>query len=366
MLGREPGQRLHRAHGLRRHGSARRSTRPTAAGPFAHEPRRAHLHDRPDERDETRAEPARHRAERRRHARVRHLPDDPRRDRRRSRRATRSLQRVRSSELPTDALGLSILRGKIDFFTSRPFWSDRGWGGCWSCHPDGRTDNVTWSFEAGPRQTISLDGTFSSLEHSGRPAPAQLDAGARREPGFRAEHARHLRRPWLHRHATPTSTADGHHARFRSQRPELRPRQLRTARCSRPTSRTGSRFGVRSAIAPPSTSGDPAHGRTIFGSAAPNGANCVACHSGVKWTTSRVTYDPADVNPVPGTDTGIVNLPDVLSVFLNGFNSTAGAGRACEVPPPPCAAERVRIVRQVGTLLGHRIRSRSVTARSAP
>ena len=55
------------------------------------------------------------------------------------------------------------------------------------------------------------------------------------------------------------------------------------------------------------------------------------------------------MNPVPGTDTGIVNIADPLGVFLNGFNSAAGAGRACEVPPPPGATERLRIVRQVGT-----------------
>ena len=77
------------------------------------------------------------------------------------------LQRARSADLPTDALGQSIVRGKIDFFTSRPFWSDRGWANCGSCHPDGRTDQVTWSFEAGPRQTVSLDGTFSNTDHLG-------------------------------------------------------------------------------------------------------------------------------------------------------------------------------------------------------
>jgi hypothetical protein len=45
---------------------------------------------------------------------------------------------------------------------------------------------------------------------------------------------------------------------------------------------------------------------------------------------------------------------------LNGFNSMNGAGRVCEVPPPPpgvdvggsVASERIRIVRQVGTFTG--------------
>ncbi|MCX5747278.1 MAG: hypothetical protein NT062_32830, partial [Proteobacteria bacterium] len=36
-----------------------------------------------------------------------------------------------------------------------------GWSSCTSCHPDGLTDNVTWVFGSGPRQTTSQDGTFS-------------------------------------------------------------------------------------------------------------------------------------------------------------------------------------------------------------
>jgi DNA-binding beta-propeller fold protein YncE len=34
------------------------------------------------------------------------------------------------------------------------------WGACIVCHPGGRSDNITWMFDAGPRQTISLDGMF--------------------------------------------------------------------------------------------------------------------------------------------------------------------------------------------------------------
>src|SRR5207244_1969500 len=33
--------------------------------------------------------------------------------------------------------------------------------GCASCHPDGLTDNVTWSFPDGPRQSLPLDAFFS-------------------------------------------------------------------------------------------------------------------------------------------------------------------------------------------------------------
>ena len=38
---------------------------------------------------------------------------------------------------------------------------DNGWSSCASCHDDGHSDNVTWIFETGPRQTIPLEGTFA-------------------------------------------------------------------------------------------------------------------------------------------------------------------------------------------------------------
>lgn len=255
------------------------------------------------------------------------------------------VQRVRSSELPTDLLELSILRGKIDFFTSRPFWSDRGWGGCWSCHPDGRTDNVTWSFEAGPRQTISLDGTFSNVEGFGDQRLLNWTPVRDENPDFELN----TRGIFGGRGFIVTNTdvnADGitpdSDPNVRNFGPASSGRALQQDDITNWIA-----FAVRSPIAPPSTSGDPERGRQLFGDASPAGANCVACHSGAKWTTSRVTYDPTDVNPIPGTDAGIVNV--FGGVFLNGFNGAAGAGRACEVPAPPGAQERLRIMRQIGT-----------------
>src|SRR5207244_13222322 len=38
-------------------------------------------------------------------------------------------------------------------------------GACIVCHLNGRSDIVTWMFDAGPRQTISLDGTFNKQNH---------------------------------------------------------------------------------------------------------------------------------------------------------------------------------------------------------
>jgi YVTN family beta-propeller protein len=57
-----------------------------------------------------------------------------------------------------------VLRGKRFFNTGTARWSLRGqgWGACQSCHADGLTDNVTWYFARGPRQSTSLDGSFAS------------------------------------------------------------------------------------------------------------------------------------------------------------------------------------------------------------
>ncbi len=69
-----------------------------------------------------------------------------------------------------------VLRGKELFHSSRGgaapgptadgrdagyVMSDNGWGSCFNCHPFGLADGVTWSFQSGPRQTVSLDGSFS-------------------------------------------------------------------------------------------------------------------------------------------------------------------------------------------------------------
>ena len=54
----------------------------------------------------------------------------------------------------------------IDPLAFRNKASDNAWSSCASCHEDGHSDNVTWIFPTGPRQTIPLEGTFvkGSLE----------------------------------------------------------------------------------------------------------------------------------------------------------------------------------------------------------
>jgi len=79
---------------------------------------------------------------------------------------------VASVATPPDSMAVRL--GRHFYFTGRGRWSSggeagnnngarggQGWSSCGSCHPDGYSDNITWQFGAGPRQTSSQDGTFS-------------------------------------------------------------------------------------------------------------------------------------------------------------------------------------------------------------
>jgi YVTN family beta-propeller protein len=77
---------------------------------------------------------------------------------------------VESAPPPGTAAEQAVARGRRFYFTGRGRWSfagqnggkgGEGWSSCGSCHPDGLSDNVTWVFAAGPRQTTSQDGSFS-------------------------------------------------------------------------------------------------------------------------------------------------------------------------------------------------------------
>ncbi len=85
-----------------------------------------------------------------------------------------AVDNVRSSDLPvpgTDAAKLLV--GKALFNSSTGVQlpelgvqtplrlSNEGWSGCVSCHPFGLTDGIVWIFGAGPRRTLPLNGTFN-------------------------------------------------------------------------------------------------------------------------------------------------------------------------------------------------------------
>ncbi len=69
--------------------------------------------------------------------------------------------KIVATTAPLAGLETEINKGRRDYFTARARWSKETWSSCGSCHPDGLSDNMTWSFPSGPRQSTSMDGTFS-------------------------------------------------------------------------------------------------------------------------------------------------------------------------------------------------------------
>lgn len=228
--------------------------------------------------------------------------------------------------------------------------SDTGWGACYSCHPSGLADGVTWLFPDGPRQSISMEST---AEHP-QPNTAQLNANG--APVL----------PFFHQRALNWSAV----------RDEVQDFELNIRAVSggqglirdgqgvfnlTPTANTGRdadldaiaayiSFGIRAPVSPlrPKNAfggqADPeiGQGRALFAA-----ANCQACHGGPNWTRSRIdfmppplgetivdgqlvkflvnvgTFDPTAFNEVRGVGTTIVpangalgfNVPSLLSVF---------------------------------------------------
>jgi cytochrome c peroxidase len=79
------------------------------------------------------------------------------------------VQTARASALPMPNTQAATVRlGAELFYSGRGpdgRMSQESWGGCIVCHPGGRADGITFMFEAGPRQTIPLDGMFNKQDH---------------------------------------------------------------------------------------------------------------------------------------------------------------------------------------------------------
>lgn len=190
-------------------------------------------------------------------------------------------------------------RGRRFFFTGRGRWSNNGWSSCASCHPGGLTDNVTWRFAAGPRQSTSLDGSFShgpgpqkhrifnwtgifdevhDFERNTRGTSGGLGAVTTGDCGNLAGETQlmlgaNLGQPVREVQATGcTDDWDDVEAYMKTIRP---PR--------------GRRFLDAASVA---------RGAALFGmpNAGENNGGCVACHGGAGWTASRRFWTPSSAN----------------------------------------------------------------------
>jgi YVTN family beta-propeller protein len=196
----------------------------------------------------------------------------------------------------------AVLVGKLAFFTAlgvpddglfdlpirdiepvdfRNKASDNGWSGCGSCHPDGLSDNVTWIFGTGPRNTVPLDGFFAK-DNPGDQRISNYSAVMGSITDFN-NNSRNVQggigfagdppNPNIFQHGFTQGASDALDAMTL---------WVQT---------------VRAPIMPAIAASDVTAGRAVFED------NCASCHGGAKWTKSQVVYlnNPTfDSNPAAG------------------------------------------------------------------
>lgn len=197
-----------------------------------------------------------------------------------------------------------IWRGKRFFNTGTGIWSKEGWGSCQGCHPMGLTDNVTWQFAAGPRQTISLDGQYASNDPEDMRAlnwTAIFDETADFELNTRGVSGgtgaiRNDGGPIVSDAGPPFSAVvveDGSTENHQALNGSLTFLARNTAVCTNANTCPDWDLidayirSVRSPRAPASAADQVARGRLLF-----EDAGCTKCHAGPKWTVSRTFYVP--------------------------------------------------------------------------
>lgn len=202
--------------------------------------------------------------------------------------------------------------GRRFFFTGRGRWSNSGWSDCASCHPDGLTDNITWSFAAGPRQSTSVDGSYShgpgpqqqrifnwtgifdemhDFERNTRGVSGGKGAVTRPDPAIPGAQCGTL--------AQEVQVAISGDGLGRAVKVD----QDQAGTCTHDWDKIDA---WAKTVRPPHAlrKVDPAavmRGATLFGepTATANNAGCVKCHGGPGWTASRRAFAPGPIEPSP-------------------------------------------------------------------
>jgi hypothetical protein len=220
--------------------------------------------------------------------------------------------------------------------------SDNAWSSCASCHPDGLSDNVTWIFDTGPRQTIPLDATFAkdspadqrilnwNAVRGSNPDFNQNSRGVQGGCGFASAElaGEDPPNPCTNDNAlTPVDPAIFNHGRSQGVSDALDVQTLWIQT-------------VRPPILP------------LVGSAAQRNAGaalfenrCASCHGGAKWSKSQVIYadNPAfTADPNRAVNPGVPRDPGVTNAGAQIVSYT--------VPPPPGGGgDTLRFLDPIGT-----------------
>jgi hypothetical protein len=199
--------------------------------------------------------------------------------------------------------------GKRFFNTGLGRWSmkGQGWGACQSCHVDGLSDNVTWYFARGPRQSTSLDGSFSKKNPADQrifnwtaifDEVADFEGNTRGVSGgvgaiVKATSAPPANGDRIDLAAVPVGGQTQNHAGLNGSAEDVadksNPLGIDTPSSLEDWAEiTEYMRTIRAPQAPSNL--DPAQvaaGRDLF-----QGANCQGCHGGDKWTVSSLFYNP--------------------------------------------------------------------------
>ena len=216
-----------------------------------------------------------------------------------------------TSSSPLPAAGSpeeAALRGKRFFNTGLGRWSlkGEGWGSCGACHIDGLTDNITWYFARGPRQTVSLDGTFASKDGTDQrilnwtaifDEVADFEGNTRGISGGVGALVTKV--------SAPLAASD--RINTAAESPPQQGLQGSSADLADPLSASAHPHTilkdwqeitawVKTVRTPRKPSklvqADVDAGKALFSGA--GAGNCVGCHSGAKWTISHRFYTPSD------------------------------------------------------------------------
>jgi mono/diheme cytochrome c family protein len=198
-----------------------------------------------------------------------------------------------SSAQPTKEPELSIHLGKRDYYNGLGRWSLNGqaWAACTTCHTDGFSDSVSWFAPRGAMQTQNLDGLFNSKDKTDMRVHlwnGSLDevadheiAGVRGAVGGIGALVKDTNITWgsvMDIAGTGNSDLAGSSTALQAKS-AVRDWDYIIAFIQ----------NLRSVRRPASLDADKVtKGRALFAQ-----GNCAGCHSGNKWTISRVFYEPA-------------------------------------------------------------------------
>jgi hypothetical protein len=271
---------------------------------------------------------------------------------------------IESATPPGNATEIEVLEGQRFFETGLGRWSANGWVSCVGCHPFGTTDNITWSFPAGPRQTVDTSASFDTgatqqrifnwtaifdevhdFELNTRGVAGGTGAivnDSTLNPNGSANTAAQIDITGPGGPANPINAFNFGSARAVSLL-SATPDEWEAIQAYMAT--------LRSPHGSTRLDGDPVAGRTVF-----EDGGCMSCHAGSLWTLSQRYYTPA-FNPNDGTDLdertltlfslGVTSIGDVRPEQLTSTDTNVLTVLSNDVNGAP--ARHTCVTRIVGT-----------------